>query len=98
MQEAYKTSYMPLGLMALWLNNEESESCHSCMWITYWSSSSSLPNMKAICWRLKVTYNFEKTLTKRLTSDDARRQTSNTRPDIAILKDRSFLKPSKNNT
>ena len=30
------------------------------MWHPYWSSSSSLPNMKAIHWRIKVTYNFEK--------------------------------------
>ena len=38
-------------LMALWtefLNNKESESCLSCMGNTFWSSSSSLPNMKAI--------------------------------------------------
>ena len=47
---------------ALWtgfLNNEESESYLSCIGNTYWSSSSYLPNMKAIHWRIKVTYNFE---------------------------------------
>ena len=41
------------------LNNEESKSCLSCMWNIYWSSSLSLPNIKAIHWRIKVTYNFE---------------------------------------
>ena len=54
-------------LTALWtgfLNNEERESC---------SSFSTLPNMKAIHWRIKVTYNFEKRLTKMLTWDDTRR-------------------------
>ena len=49
------------------------ESCLSCMWNTYGPSSSSLPNMKAIHWRIKVTYNFEKRFTKRLAWDDARR-------------------------
>ena len=82
-------------LTALWtglLNNEESESCLSCMRNTYWSSSSSLPNMKAIHWRINVTYNFEKRLTKRLTWDDTRSQTP-AFPDIAILEDGFFEKP-----
>ena len=48
------------------LNNEESESCLSCMWNTLWSSSSSLPNMKAIQWRMKVTYNFEKKVNQKV--------------------------------
>ena len=42
--------------------------------------------MKAIHWRIKVTYNFE----KRLTWDDAHL-------DIAILKDRFFLKKNSRN-
>ena len=46
--------------MDVFLNNEESDSCLSCTWNTYWSSSSFLPNIKAIHWRIKVTYNFEK--------------------------------------
>ena len=33
-------------------------SCNTC-----WSSYLSLPNLKAIHWRIKVTYNFEKWLT-----------------------------------
>ena len=36
------------------------------MWHTYWSSSSSLPNMKAIHWRIKVTYNFEKKVNQKV--------------------------------
>ena len=44
----------PKGIMDFFLNNEESESCLSCMGNTYWSFSSSLPNMKAIHWRIKV--------------------------------------------
>ena len=67
------------------LNNEESASCLSCMWNIYWSSSSSLPNMKAIHWRIKVTCNFEKRLTKRLTWCNA--WCLPAQPDIAILKD-----------
>ena len=60
---------MPYCIMdRFFLNNEESESCLSCMWNTYWPSSSSLPNMKAIHW-IKVTYGFEKRLTKRLKWD-----------------------------
>ena len=55
------------------LSNKVSKSCLSCMWNIYWSSASSLANMKAIHWRIKVTYNFEKRLTKSQTSDDARR-------------------------
>ena len=46
--------------------------------------------MKAIHWRIKVTYNFNKRLTKRLTWDDTRRPPA--RPDITILKDRFFGK------
>ena len=61
------TRKSPDGIMDCFFKNEESESCLSCMWNTCWSSSSSLPNMKAIHWRIKVTYNFE----KRLTWDDA---------------------------
>ena len=68
------------------LNNEESDRCLSCMGNTYWSSSS-LPNMNAIHWRIKVT-NF----VKRLTWDNARRP-ANACPDIAILKDKFFEKP-----
>ena len=55
------------------------------MWHAYWSLSSSLPNIKAIHWRIKVTYNFEKRLTEQQTWDDARR--SPARPDIAISRD-----------
>ena len=41
------------------------------MWNTYWCSSSSLPNMKAIHWRMKVTLTLKKRLTmKRLIWDD----------------------------
>ena len=69
-------------------NNKESEICLSCTWNTYWSSSSSLPNMKAIHWRTKVTYRFE----KRLTWDDARSLLPDC-PDMGILKDRFFGKP-----
>ena len=60
------------------LQEKESESCLSCMWHAYWSSSS---------------YSFEKRLTKRLTWDDAQRPMParpHSRPDIAILKDRFF--------
>ena len=35
-------------------------SCLSCMWHTYWSSSLSLPNTKAIHWRIKVTQLWKK--------------------------------------
>ena len=59
---------------------------------TCWSSSSSLPNMKAIHWRIKVTYNFE----KRLTWDDARRQPIRRPPDHCYFKWQIFGKnPSK---
>ena len=54
------------------------------MWHTYWSSSLSLPNMKAILTKYesnplkkKVTYNFDNMVNQK----DAR-------PDIAVLKDR----------
>ena len=62
-----------MGVMActrFWLQGrykKESESCLSCTLHAYWSSSLSLWNMKAIHWRVKVTYNFEKRLTKRQT-------------------------------
>ena len=46
--------------MDMFLQEEESESCLSCTWYAYWSVSSSLPNMKAIHWLIKVTHNFEK--------------------------------------
>ena len=39
--------YTPKGIMDGFFN-EESENCLSCMGNTYWSASSSLPNMKAI--------------------------------------------------
>ena len=77
------TRKTPDGIMDGFLNKKFSESCLSCMENTYWSSSSSPPNMKAIHWRIKITYNFEKRLTKRFTWDDARPPTL---PDIAILK------------
>ena len=85
------TRKTPNGIMDIFfLNNDKSESCLSCTWNTYWSSSSSLPNMKAIHWRVKVTYNFEKRLTKRLTWDAARP------PRHRYFKGQIFLKnPSK---
>ena len=57
---------MPNSVMDMFfLNNEESKSFLACLQNTYWSSSSSLPNKKAIHWWIKVIYNFEKRLTKR---------------------------------
>ena len=46
------------------VHNEESESCFSCTRHACWSPALSLPNMKAIHLRIKVTYNFAKRLTK----------------------------------
>ena len=91
------TRKAPNGIMDIFiLKNEESESCLSCMGNTHWSSFSSPPNMKAIHWRIKVTYNFEKRLTKRLTWDNAYHPIP-AHLDIAILKDGLFSKnPSKN--
>ena len=51
-----KQEKTPDGIMDGFLNNKESQSSLSCTWNTYWSSSSSLPNMKAIHWRIKVTF------------------------------------------
>ena len=76
--------------MDFFLNNEVSESCLFCIWNTCWSSSSSLPNMKAIHWMIKVTYNFE----KRLTWDDAWCPTP-ARPDNAVLTDGFFERKKK---
>ena len=50
----WKTKKGPTALWMGFLNNDESKSCLSYMWNIYWSSSSSLPNMKTIHWRIKV--------------------------------------------
>ena len=63
------------------------------MWHAYWSSSSSLPNMKTVHWRIKVTYNFEKRVNQKV---NLGRCPMPVCPDIAILKDRFLKNPSKN--
>ena len=48
--------------------------------------------MKAIHWRIKVTYNVEKRFTKSLTWDDARRKTDMHPPGHRYFKGQIFLK------
>ena len=58
------------------------------MWNTYWSSSSSLPNMKAIHWRIKVKYNWKKVNQK----VNLERRPIPAHTDIALLRDPFFKK------